>query len=143
MNIMKNMIAATAVTIAAIAPLSAGAIAAPSGLLAGNSLHADGKAIVIQAKGKRYHGRRHSKSTPVIDRRIARQSGRIARGRALGRLTRLEAVRLKGRLFAVRSARRFAKFDGRVTRTERLRLNRMLDRSSSRIRRLARNGRRS
>ena len=89
-----------------------------------------------------YHDVRHGNTyTPGIDRRIRRQNRRIRRGRDFGDLTRGEYFRLKYRLFRIKNARRYAKIDGYVSRGERRRLHRMLDRNSRRINRLRNNGR--
>ena len=78
---------------------------------------------------------------PGIDRRIRRQNRRIRRGREFGDLTRGEYFRLKYQLFRIKNARRIAKIDGHVSRGERFRLHRRLDRNSRMIRRLRNNGR--
>ena len=89
-----------------------------------------------------FHKAKHADVfTPGINRRIRRQNRRIERGRSLGDLTRFEYRRLKFKLFQIRMVRRYAKFDGYVSRGERRRLHRMLDRNSRRIRRLRNNGR--
>ncbi len=79
--------------------------------------------------------------TPGINRRIRRQNRRINRGRRLGDLTRFEYRKLKFKLFQIRMARRYAKIDGHVSRGERRRIHRMLDRNSRRIFRLRHNDR--
>ena len=142
MSKMKNMIVAAA-ALAMTAPLVGAAEAKPNGLHgAKQALETPGAAVHL-ARSDRYERRRGSVRTPVINRRIATLSSRINRGRARGSLTRLEAFRLKNRLFRIRAASRFAKLDGRVTRSERHRLNSMLDVNSSKIRRFSRNDRRS
>ena len=80
-------------------------------------------------------------ATPVINRRLDRQARRISAGRRIGDLTRFEALRLRGRLAAIRASLRFARIDGQVTPRERHHLNRMLNTNSERIVRLSRNGR--
>lgn len=79
--------------------------------------------------------------TPLINQRIANQARRIEAGIARGRLTRIEALRLRGRLAAIRTSLRFARMDGDVTMGERRRILAMLDANSSRIARLAQNRR--
>lgn len=109
------------------------------------------KQIIMVAKtrvgdrrdGARVRWGRGRVATPVINRRIARQSQRIRNGRRTGWLTRFEALRLNGRLVAIRSALKMARFDGRVSPRERNRLLWMLDANSRRIAQLGRNGRRS
>jgi hypothetical protein len=110
-----------------------------------------GKPIIMVAKspvGERCSGVRRNWSrkraaTPVINRRIARQAQRIRNGRRMGWLTRFEALRVNGRLVAIRSALKVARFDGRVSGRERSPIQSMLDANSTRIARLARNDRRS
>lgn len=80
-------------------------------------------------------------ATPVINRRLDRQSRRINAGRRIGDLTRFEALRLRGRLAAIRASLRFARIDGQVSPRERRHLNRMLNTNSERIVRLSRSGR--
>ena len=79
-------------------------------------------------------------ATPRINRRIANQIRRIRRGYNRGRLSRFQTARLRSRVFAIRTALRFARFDGDVSRHERRRLNRMLNRNSQRINRKMRFG---
>jgi hypothetical protein len=77
----------------------------------------------------------------VINRRLDRQSRRISAGRRMGDLTRFEALRLRGRLAAIRASLRFARIDGQVSPRERSHLNRMLNTNSERIARLSLSGR--
>ena len=77
----------------------------------------------------------------MINNRIARQSRRIRNGRRTGRLTRFEALRLNGRLVAIRSVLKMARIDGRVSQRERGRILGMLDTNSRRIVRMANNRR--
>jgi len=138
---LRNTIAVIATAFALMAPMAAASYA-NSGLngfekSTGKAVHQRSKLV----RYARYHPDR-SIRTPRIDFRITKQTRRIVRGRRSGRLTRIEAVRLRGHLLAIRSARGFARVDGRVTRRERLRLNAMLHRNSKRIHRLSRNGRR-
>ncbi|MGI9425308.1 MAG: hypothetical protein ACR2PA_19100 [Hyphomicrobiaceae bacterium] len=79
--------------------------------------------------------------TPGIDKRIKRQRKRIRRGRRSGDLTFGEFQRLRFGLARIRAARQFAKFDGHVSRNERRRLHRMLNRHSRKINRLRNNHR--
>ncbi len=81
--------------------------------------------------------------TPWVDRMIDRQGERIRRGRQRGLLTRIERVRLRGHLSAIRTARRIAKLDGRISRRERRGLVNMVDANAERIRRMMRNHRTS
>lgn len=137
MSTFRKIFAATAVSAAFMMPM-VGAAEAKRG--DGDRVHHQ---VVQGEQTYRIAQRRRRLATPVIDRRIANQRRRIRRGRRVGRLTRIEAVRLRSRLFAIRSVRRFARLDGRVTRAERRRMIQMLDTNSKRIRRLSRNGRRS
>ena len=80
-------------------------------------------------------------STPGVDRREAIQRWRIAHGMHSGQLRRGEARRLmRGERHIHRMEWR-AKRDGHVSRRERLRMHRALDRESARIWRLKHNGR--
>lgn len=81
---------------------------------------------------------RHS-ATPGISRRIRRQARRIRRGRIDGSLNRYEARRLRHGLRRIQQARLAAVRDGYVSRFERRRLHRRLDRNSRRIWRLRHN----
>ena len=93
-------------------------------------------------KFRGYHDAKHADVfTPGINRRIRRQNRRIHRGRRVGDLTRFEFRKLKFKLFQIRMVKRYAKIDGYVSRGERRRLHRMLDRNSRRINRLRNNGR--
>jgi hypothetical protein len=137
---MKSIFAATVAAIAMAAPLAGAAEAGYDGFR--NAKHnVQVRDDHFRVARSRY--RHRNVATPVIDQRIARQARRIRKGRRAGRLTRFEGVHLRSRLFAIRSARGVARWDGRVTRSERRRLKRMLDVNSRRIRRLSRNGRRS
>jgi len=138
MKTLSKITIAAALSLAALAPLT-GAAHAKTGLNGfGKTLEARDTSVVPVARRR---GRRVA--TPRIDRRIKRQARRIRRGMRRGHLTRFETVRLRGRLFGIRSVRRLAKRDGRVTRRERNRLMRLLNRNSKRIQRLSRNRRRS
>ena len=107
----------------------------------------DGRQVIMVSKPwfghQRFGARGHwgRVATPVINNRIARQSQRIRNGRQTGRLTRFEALRLQGRLVAIRSALKMARIDGRVSERERGRILGMLDDNSQRIVRLANNRR--
>lgn len=152
MNTMKKLLAATAVIAASMMPVigSAEAKSKHDGFRGNHTKVVKHKRFNPRARhnrGNRFNRihkrpdfRHYSVHTPHIDARIERQAKRIRRGRARGRLSRFEAVRLRSRLISIRSARSFARLDGRVTRTERSRLNHMLDRNSNRIRRMAHNG---
>ena len=74
-------------------------------------------------------------ATPGIDRRLNRQTRRILRGFRRGRLSERAVRRLMYRVTDIRLERTFAAIDGHVSRFERRRLRRMLDRNSRRIRR--------
>lgn len=78
-------------------------------------------------------------ATPGINRRIRRQARRIRRGRYDGSLNRREARRLRRGLYRIQRARLIALRDGYVSRYERRRLHRRLDRNSRRIWRLRHN----
>ena len=96
------------------------------------------------APGDRFFDRDHrigNTFTPGIDKRIDRQKRRIRRGRRSGDLTFGEFQRLKFGLMRIRMARQFAKIDGHVSRHERRRLHRLLDRHSRKINRLRNNHR--
>jgi hypothetical protein len=81
--------------------------------------------------------------TPREERREARQHARIVQGRHSGRLTRLEAMRLRAGQRRIHRAERRADRDGFMTRAERRRVERMQDRQSGRIYRLKHNPRHS
>jgi|SRR5215216_2450204 len=68
--------------------------------------------------------------TPVINRRERNERGRIVQGIRSGELTRREAARLRSEQFGIRSYEARAKSDGSLTRSERYRLDRMMDRAS-------------
>jgi hypothetical protein len=139
MTAFKQIIVATTAAFALLAPLAGSAIAKSEHNGFGRGHYSKGPqdhATPIRARGSFYHGKVR---TPFIDQRIERQTNRIQRGRYAGRLTRFEALRLKSRLFAIRSAREIARVDGKVTYAERRRLMNLLDRNSSRIKKLARN----
>ena len=79
--------------------------------------------------------------TPGIDRRMDNQRHRIRKGIRKGQLTRFEARRLRVGLRDIRREKRYMARDGHIGRGERVRLHRMLDRNSHKIRRLKHNGR--
>lgn len=68
--------------------------------------------------------------TPYIDRREHREQQRIRQGVRSGELTRGETRRLEMEQARIRGYEWYAKSDGHVSRTERRRLDHMLDRSS-------------
>ena len=68
-----------------------------------------------------------------IDRREARQHGRIVQGRRCGELTRGELARLRAGQMRVHWMERRALADGIVTRAERRRIERAQDRQSRAI----------
>ena len=72
-------------------------------------------------------------ATPVIDTRLKSQERRIQNGKANGQLTEREAGRLENRQDKIRSDLDAAKADGAVTKQERAKLHRNLDRSSGAI----------
>jgi hypothetical protein len=71
--------------------------------------------------------------TPRVDRRQACQHARIHQGVRNGSLTPREATRLRRGQANVRRMEARAKADGRITRAERLRLQRLQNRQSQRI----------
>lgn len=71
--------------------------------------------------------------TPRADRRQANQRYRIRQGWVQGDLTRREAARLMAAQQFIRRGECLAKADGRVTRVERIRLQRMQHRVSRQI----------
>jgi hypothetical protein len=68
--------------------------------------------------------------TPHIDRRELREQQRIRQGVRSGELTRRETRRLEMEQARIRGYEWYAKSDGHVSRTERRRIDHMLDRSS-------------
>lgn len=74
-------------------------------------------------------------SSPRIDARQARQQHRIAEGRASGALTRHETRHLAHQQRAIRHAERHAMADGKLSSTEKARIERMQDHASRSIRR--------
>lgn len=79
--------------------------------------------------------------TPGVDRRQARQQVRIRHGARCDVLTRAEVRRLRMGQRHLRRMEWRAKRDGNVTRGERMRLQRGLDRQDRMIRRYKHNGR--
>ena len=143
MGTTTNWIAATAAFMALATPMIGSAEAR-------QDRHRDGKQTLelryddVRFDRVRRDTRRFDRfgsiATPRINRRIANQIRRIRRGYNSGRLSRFQTARLRGRVFAIRSALRFARFDGDVSRHERRRLVRMLNRNSRRINRKMRFG---
>lgn len=80
-----------------------------------------------------------SSSTPSIDHREARQTGRIVNGVATGRLGPLETARVALGQAKVHAMERRAKSDGVVTWNERLRIQHAQNVESRRIWRLKHN----
>lgn len=74
-------------------------------------------------------------ATPRINKRQAVQQHRIVRGAQSGELTKKEVRHLEMREAKIQSDKVEAKADGRVTRAERRKLNRELNRSSRAIER--------
>ena len=143
MGTTKNLIAATAAVMALATPLISSAEAR-------QDRHRDGRQfvelrnndvrLVVNRRDRRRFDRFGSVATPRINRRIRNQMRRIRIGRETGRLSRFKSIRLRGRVFAIRSALQFAKLDGHVARYERRRLTGMLNANSRRIRRSMRFG---
>jgi hypothetical protein len=71
--------------------------------------------------------------TPRVDRREARQQKRIEKGVKSGELTPREAGRLEAREAKIQNDEARAKADGKVTKVERKKLNRELNRTSRAI----------
>lgn len=74
--------------------------------------------------------------TPRVNRRQALQHERIVQGMRSGALTMREARRLRRGAAHIRRMERRMKADGRVTRAERMQLQRALDAQSRQIHRL-------
>jgi outer membrane lipoprotein SlyB len=74
-----------------------------------------------------------STSTPRVDQRQAKQERRIEQGTQSGALTGREAARLDRGQERVQTMEDKAKADGKVTRTERVRLHAAQDAQSARI----------
>jgi hypothetical protein len=72
-------------------------------------------------------------ATPGIDKRLDNQERRIQRGEKTGQLTEREAGRLERRQDKIQGDLDTAKADGAVTRNERAKLHRELNRSSAAI----------
>ncbi|MBF0566179.1 MAG: hypothetical protein HQK89_13165 [Nitrospirae bacterium] len=70
---------------------------------------------------------------PVVHARERNQQRRIAQGVRSGQLTPKEAAHLEGRQAKIRRDERRMKADGNLTRGERRKLNRELNRSSRKI----------
>ncbi|MFT7577326.1 MAG: hypothetical protein ACI9XZ_003722 [Alphaproteobacteria bacterium] len=142
MGTTRNWIAATAAVIAMATPFIGSAEARPDRFRDGKQieLRGDNVQLIVNRRDGRRFNRRGSVRTPRIHRRIQNQLHRINRGRNTGRLSRFSSVRLRGRVFAIRSALRFSKLDGHVSGRERGRLMSMLDANSNRIRRHSRFG---
>ncbi len=85
-------------------------------------------AIVALSQGASAHT-----NTPNIDKREANQQSRIQQGVASGQLTKRELNRLENGQARVQSAEAIAKADGKVSKKERARLQRMEDKQSARI----------
>jgi hypothetical protein len=71
--------------------------------------------------------------TPGVDQRQAKQSQRIAKGEASGRLSSQEAARMKAGQANVASMEANAKADGKVTRAERKAIHKEQNKQSRRI----------
>ena len=79
--------------------------------------------------------------TPVVDQREQNQQKRIEQGVKSGELTPVETRRLEAREGKIKADELNAKSDGKVTPTERRKLNRELNRESRRISRKKHNNR--
>jgi hypothetical protein len=130
-----------------LAIISAATVALATGTVAvtttANALPAGAAAKTVQnglAVEPGFQLARAGLATPGIHRRIHNQQRRIRRGVISGRLSRRETRIVRSGLHRVRRALRRARADGFVTRPERIRIHRMLDRNSHRIARFADNG---
>ncbi len=79
-------------------------------------------------------------ATPNLDKRQANQQARIDQGVASGQLNANEANRLEKRETKLAADEAAAKADGKVTRAERIRLQREADRNSRAIHRQKHDG---
>ena len=125
-----------------MAPLAGTTHAAPDGFKHKSFSKPHSRHFKPRDNNVRFVRRHRLVNTPRIDARIANQNRRIVRGRKSGRLNVVEAVRLRGHLYTIRSLRRIARLDGHVTKNERRRLRVMLNKNSQRISRLTHNARR-
>ena len=128
---LKKSILVAAMAVAAVAAPLATSANAQSGFGIGPGYGGHGRFVRARWTG-----------TPRINHRIRRQARRIRRGRMTGSLNRFEARRLRAGLRHIQLVRIEAVRDGFVSRFERRRLHRKLDRNSRRIWRLSHNGRR-
>lgn len=80
-----------------------------------------------------FSGAALAQSTPRVDRRENRQQKRIEQGERSGRLTNKEAGHLEAHEAKLNADEAAAKADGKVTRKERVKLNREANRNSKRI----------
>jgi uncharacterized membrane protein YebE (DUF533 family) len=71
--------------------------------------------------------------TPRVDKREANQQARINQGVASGELNQKETARLQAGQARVQGAEAAAKADGKVTKAERRKLNKMQNKQSKRI----------
>ena len=83
--------------------------------------------VVILSSGLVIAGNVHD---PLIKNRIGAQQMRIDRGIASGCLTRAEARTLRHHVNCIRAQESRFKADGHLTKMERVRLHRMLDKNS-------------
>jgi tellurite resistance protein len=74
-----------------------------------------------------------AQTTPHLDRREHRQQKRIRRGVKTGTLTRHEAAKLERQQAKTAAAEAKAKSDGKVTSSERARLNHRMNKTSRHI----------
>jgi hypothetical protein len=82
-------------------------------------------------------------NTPRIDQREANQQQRIANGVATGQLTAQETANVEKREAKVVHDTQVAKADGTVTKAERVKLNRELNRDSRKIYKKKHNGKKA
>jgi len=80
-----------------------------------------------------FSGAAFAQSTPRVDKREANQEKRIENGKESGQLTNREAARLEAHEDKLKADEAAAKADGKVTKKERVKLNREANRNSKRI----------
>ncbi|MBI1805952.1 MAG: hypothetical protein HYR76_02735 [Ignavibacteria bacterium] len=71
--------------------------------------------------------------TPVVDKREKNQQARIKEGVKSGELTNRETIRLEKQEGKIKADEMMAKSDGKVTKAERRKLHRELNRESKRV----------
>ena len=138
MSTTKNWIAATAAVIALSTPFIGAAEARQDrhrdGVRVIELRNNDARFTVVRRDTSRFDRRFGSVRTPLIRQRINNQMRRISNAQASGRIGRFKSLRLRSRVFAIRSALQIATLDGRVTHGERRHLMSMLNANSNRIR---------